>query len=172
MSLLLILYLNNGLIGSKIVLPRTLKVLSFKEAISPFLARLRLTKKHLVALAVSRRPLALTYLQQLDFEHQSGTGWNIAAGPLLAVCVLRQQNQFRDLADRHGRDAYVPALDDLALADLEGEGGLGVLALVEHFIRREQPALVEHVHLVTVLGCRGGVVTSEVDPFDDTFVFG
>src|SRR5580698_3412340 len=59
--------------------------------------------------------------EQLDVEHQRGVGRNDAAGAAGAVAELGRNDQRALAADFHGRDAFVPAGDDLVQADLELE---------------------------------------------------
>src|SRR5262249_29530841 len=48
-----------------------------------------------------------------------------------AVAQVRRNNEGALAADMHGSDAFIPALDDLALADREGEGLVPVERAVE-----------------------------------------
>lgn len=64
-----------------------------------------------------------------------------------AIGVVRGAVDAGDLADGHGHDALVPALDDLPEADLEGEGLLaGVLGAPElqvHVAVLSEPGAVD-----------------------------
>jgi hypothetical protein len=60
-------------------------------------------------------------IEQLDIEHQRRAGRN-RADPAVAVAVVRRINDQRALAaDLHAGHAFIPAADDLAGAEREGE---------------------------------------------------
>src|ERR1700675_3075844 len=58
---------------------------------------------------------------ELDVEDQRGVWRNDAAGAAGAIAELGRNDQRALAADLHGRDAFVPAGDDLVHADLELE---------------------------------------------------
>jgi uncharacterized protein with von Willebrand factor type A (vWA) domain len=64
----------------------------------------------------------LLHVRQLDVEDELGVGRNDAARAPGAIAQLRRDNQATLAADAHPGDALVPALDDLAGAQAEGEG--------------------------------------------------
>src|SRR6202161_1402201 len=59
--------------------------------------------------------------EEFDAEDQGGVRRNDAAGAAAAVAELGRNDQRALAADLHGRDAFVPAGDDLMQADLELE---------------------------------------------------
>src|SRR6516225_7714920 len=59
--------------------------------------------------------------QQLDFEVQFGIGRNEIAGAALAIAEFGRNDEGAFAADAHASHAFVPALDHLADAELEGE---------------------------------------------------
>src|ERR1700761_7604716 len=59
--------------------------------------------------------------EQLDVEQKRRVRRNDAAGAARAVAERRRDDQGALAADLHGGDAFVPAADDLAHADLEFE---------------------------------------------------
>src|SRR5271155_3617812 len=63
----------------------------------------------------------LLHAEQIDFEYQRGARRDVGAGAARAVAQVRRNDQRALAADMHGGDAFVPALDDLALADREGK---------------------------------------------------
>src|SRR6202035_528010 len=68
------------------------------------------------------RLIALLFdVEELDVEDQRGVRRNDAAGAAGAVAELGRNDQRALAADLHGRDAFVPAANDLADADLERE---------------------------------------------------
>lgn len=64
--------------------------------------------------------MTLFDLQQLDIEDQLGVGWD-AGNALLAVREMRRDRDAALATDGHAGDTDIPALDDLALAQLESE---------------------------------------------------
>src|SRR5689334_15201171 len=58
----------------------------------------------------------------LDIEDQSGIRRDLGTRTRLAVAHFGGDDQVALFADFHARDAFVPALDDLALAEGELEG--------------------------------------------------
>ena len=57
------------------------------------------------------------HAEQFDFEDQRGIRRNDAAGAAGAIAECRRNNQRALAADFHGGDAFVPAGNDLMLAD-------------------------------------------------------
>src|SRR5712671_6009833 len=87
--------------------------------------------------------------EQIDVEHQRGARRDVAAGAARAIAQVRRNDQRALAADMHGGEAFVPALDDLALAEREGKR----LAPVERAVELlallaidEQPAGVIYRH--------------------------
>src|SRR5580704_1136024 len=68
-----------------------------------------------------RHTAALFDVEELDVEDQRGIRRDDAAGAAGAVAELGGNDQRALAADLHGRDAFVPAANDLADADLERE---------------------------------------------------
>ena len=50
---------------------------------------------------------------------------DVAAGAARAIAQIRRNHQRALAADMHGGEAFVPALDDLALADVKETAGHG-----------------------------------------------
>src|SRR5208282_4860555 len=63
----------------------------------------------------------LLHADQIDVENQRGAGRDVAAGAACAIAQVRRNDQRAFAADMHGGEAFVPALDDLALAEREGK---------------------------------------------------
>src|SRR6202035_5407839 len=79
-------------------------------------------KRLLAGLREKARNIAALYdVEQLDVEDQRGVWRNDAAGAAGAIAELGRNDQRALAADLHGRDAFVPAGDDLVQADLELE---------------------------------------------------
>merc|ERR1712078_474472 len=76
-------------------------------------------------------PPGLIAGEELHVEDEGGVGGDDGGVPASAVGVVRGAGQLGTLADGHLRDALVPALDDLAHADLEGELVAAVAGAVE-----------------------------------------
>lgn len=57
----------------------------------------------------------------LDVEDQVGVGWDVRGSTLLAVCKRGGDRQATLTTSGHAGNTNVPALDDLADAELEGE---------------------------------------------------
>src|SRR6476469_4571933 len=78
----------------------------------------------------------LLHRQQFDIEHQRGVRGDDAASATRPVTERRRNDQRALAADVHRTDAFVPARNHLALADLELErlvavdGGIEFLALL------------------------------------------
>src|SRR5271168_801788 len=68
-----------------------------------------------------QRRAPLLHAEQIYVEHQRGARRNDAAGAARAIAQVRRNDQRALAADMHGGDAFVPALDDLALAEREGK---------------------------------------------------
>src|SRR5690242_10927514 len=64
-----------------------------------------------------QRSLASLHGKQLDIEDQRGIRWNDAAGAARAIAEFGRDNQRALTADFHCGDAFVPAGNDLMLAD-------------------------------------------------------
>ena len=70
-------------------------------------------------------------LDELRLEDQSRVGGDDATDGPVSVGQIGSDGQLALLADLHAEEALVPALDDLAGADLETKGLLAVVARVE-----------------------------------------
>ena len=70
---------------------------------------------------ISRRERCAPLLgaEQIDVEDQRGVRWDDTTRTSRAVTQVRRNDQCALAAHMHGGDAFVPALDDLALADRE-----------------------------------------------------
>src|SRR6202035_1256061 len=79
----------------------------------------------------ARNIAALFDVEELDVEDQRGVRRNDAAGAAAAVAELGRNDQRALAADLHGRDAFVPAANDLADADLERERLIAIDRRVE-----------------------------------------
>ena len=150
MFLFLVLNLDDQVTCLKIVPPSLLEVLCLKQLIPALLSLLCLLEQLRVGLAVSGSLFALVNLYQLDFEYQTGIRWDTLSSAGLAIRVLRTENQLSPLAYCHRGYADVPPFDDLSLAYLELEGGVGIDALVKDRIIRGQTTLIKHVHFLTL----------------------
>src|ERR1700678_561253 len=87
--------------------------------------------------------------EQIDLEDQRGARRDDAAGAARAIAQVRRNDQRALTADMHGGDAFVPALDDLALADRERKRLVPVERAVEFlalFAVDEQPASIVDRH--------------------------
>ena len=95
-------------------------------------------------------------VEELNVEHQGGVGGDDGGVPASAVGVVRGAGQLGTLADGHLRDALVPALDDLAHADLEGELVAAVAGAVElvpvgkgaGVVHEDGLSLVQRIYLI------------------------
>jgi hypothetical protein len=94
---------------------------------------------------------SLLHAEQIDIEDQHGARRNDATGAARAIAQVRRNDQRALAADMHSGEAFIPALDDLALAEREGKR----LAPVERAVELlallavdEQPARV--IDTVTV----------------------
>src|SRR5260370_28199548 len=67
--------------------------------------------------SASRTALPLLHSEQFDIEDQRGVGRNDAAGAAGAIAECGRNNQRPLAADFHVGDAFVPAGNDLMLAD-------------------------------------------------------
>lgn len=74
---------------------------------------------------------ALLDAQQLNLEDEGGVGGDGAARAALAVAELGGDDEAALPADLHPSHALVPALDDLARAELEIEGLAAIQGGVE-----------------------------------------
>jgi hypothetical protein len=63
----------------------------------------------------------LLHAEQIDVEYQRGARRDDATGAARAIAQVRRNDQRALAADMRGGDAFVPALDDLALAEREGK---------------------------------------------------
>src|SRR3990172_3125890 len=97
--------------------------------------------------------------QQLHLEDQSGAGRNDAGRPAVAIAQMRGDDEPALAAYLHGGHALVPALDDAAPAQREGEGLAAVHRAVELGAILE-PAGVVHGDRVT----GGGLCARALDP--------
>src|SRR6202158_1960621 len=112
---------------------------------------------------VGRAPLLHT--EQIDVEHQRGARRDVAAGAARAIAQVRRNDQRALAADMHGGEAFVPALDDLALAEREGKRRAPVERAVEFLALLavdEQPAGVIDRHGLAGLR-RGSGARLDVD---------
>jgi hypothetical protein len=97
--------------------------------------------------------------EQIDLEDQRGARRDDAAGAARAIAQVRRNDQRALTADMHGGEAFVPARDDLALAQREGkrlppvERAIELLALLAV---DEQPARVIDRHGLAGLRHRSG----------------
>src|SRR5215469_3354990 len=113
-------------------------------------------------------PYALFYGEQLDVEQQRRVRRDDAAGAAGAVAERRRDDQRALAADLHGGDAFVPAANDLAHADLELERlaaidrGVEFLALLAVLV---EPAGVMHHAGLAGFGRSAGAGL-EVDVFE------
>src|SRR6266568_8312785 len=83
--------------------------------------------------------------EQLDLEHQRRVGRDSAREAARAVAELGRDGELALAAHLHALHALVPALDDLAGAELELEGIAAILAGVE-LLAVGEPARVVHGH--------------------------
>src|SRR6202012_2125668 len=96
------------------------------------------------------------HVEQFDVEHQCGVRRNDAAGAARAITELGRNDQSALTAHLHRGDAFVPALNHLALPDRNLErivavdGGVELLALLAILVK---PAGVMHDANLTRLGC-------------------
>src|SRR5580658_4085602 len=91
----------------------------------------------------------LLHAEKIDVEDQRGSRRDDAAGAARAIAQVRRNDQRALAADMHGGDAFVPALDDLALADRERKRLVPVERAVEFlalFAVDEQPASIVDRH--------------------------
>ena len=65
----------------------------------------------------ARVSLGSLHAKQFDVEDQRGIRWNDAAGTACAIAEFWRNNQRALTTDFHGGDAFVPAGNDLMLAD-------------------------------------------------------
>src|SRR5258708_31669043 len=96
---------------------------------------------------VGRAPLL--HAEQIDVEHQRGARRDVAAGAARAIAEVRRNDQRALAADMHGGEAFVPALDDLALAERERKRLAPVERAVEFLALLavdEQPAGIIYRH--------------------------
>src|SRR6202521_2250729 len=96
----------------------------------------RVSVKHSVNSAWGYSPSGrapLRHAEQIDVEHQRGARRDVAAGAARAIAQVRRNDQRALAADMHGGEAFVPALDDLALAEREGKRIAPVERAVELF---------------------------------------
>src|SRR6266446_6324168 len=108
-----------------------------------------------------RHPLDGLHSEQLDFEDERGARRNDVAGAAIAVAQVRGDDELALAAHLHGGHALVPALDDAALADGEGERLSAVHRAVE-LLAALEPARVMHAHRFARLG-PGARALDEVD---------
>src|SRR5262249_52929037 len=78
-----------------------------------------------------RLAMGLLHLQQFDVEDKRGIGRGGLSGAAGAVAEVAGDDELADAAFLHARDAEVPALDDLAGAELEIKGPAVIEARVE-----------------------------------------
>src|SRR5574341_227802 len=93
--------------------------------------------------AKQRLACLLSHPEELHFEYQRRVRRNDAARASGSVAHLRRNGELALAADFHPLHALVPALDDLALAEVEDERITAVLAGVE-FRAIGEPAGVMH----------------------------
>src|SRR5947209_3433500 len=74
---------------------------------------------------------SLLDFQELYLEGQLGIGWDGAGKPALAIAEFRRNHQFALAPGFHADDAFIPALDDLAAAQLEAERLAAIQAAIE-----------------------------------------
>src|SRR6185436_6618974 len=96
--------------------------------------------------------VTLLHVEELHLEHQRRVRRDDAAGAARAVAERGRDGELALAADLHAGDAFVPAPDDVALAEREDERLAAVLARIE-FRSVRQPAGVMHAHLLA--GGRG-----------------
>lgn len=115
------------------------------------------------------RLFALVDLDNLDVEDEGGATGNVRGSATGAVGVVSGDGDAALGANGHAGDTDVPALDDLAAAELEGER-LALLVAVEHLVVLLELADVAHADTVAVLGGRAGAGLLVVDghALDDT----
>src|SRR5690242_12581214 len=83
-------------------------------------------------LVVAKREATLLHPEQFDVEHQRGIRGNEPAAYAARTIAERGRNDQRALAaDLHRGNAFVPALDDLALSDRKFERLVAVDRRVE-----------------------------------------
>ena len=76
----------------------------------------------MIQVARERRLFALVDRDDLDVEDEGGTARNVWGSATGTVGVVSGDGDPALSANGHAGDTDVPALDDLALAELEGEG--------------------------------------------------
>lgn len=93
----------------------------------------------------------LSRLQQLHIKDEGGIGRDGGRSPRLAVRQMRGDDQVALPADLHAVNTDIPATNDLAATEGEGEG---LVALIKHSpIRFELPDVV-HLDAVAPLRSR------------------
>src|SRR4051812_35735296 len=75
-------------------------------------------------------PVTSLDVEQLHFEDEGRVRRDHAAGAARAVAEARRDGELALAADLHAGDAFVPALDHVALAERKDEGLAAVLARV------------------------------------------
>src|SRR5882724_10371363 len=99
---------------------------------------------------------SLLELEQLDLEHQRRVGRDHAAGAARAVTELGRDQQRALRPDLHAGNAFVPALDDLPVAEREGEGAAAIERAVElGALGAVDPEPSGVVHHASLAGGRG-----------------
>src|SRR5205085_2969315 len=83
--------------------------------------RRRPARRHTAPLAPVLRKWGLADVDEVDDEDQRLAGLDGAAGAAVAVAQVRRDDQLAPAADLHPEQAVVPALDDLADTDAEGQ---------------------------------------------------
>mmetsp|Transcript_23593 Transcript_23593/g.56293 ORF Transcript_23593/g.56293 Transcript_23593/m.56293 type:complete len:559 (+) Transcript_23593:100-1776(+) len=101
--------------------------------------------------AAVRGDLLLVPPQQLHLELEGGVARDLVAAALGAVAIVGADRQHRLLSLLHRRHPCVPALDDLALAELERERRLSVPRGVELAAVALQRAHIVHAHVIIFL---------------------
>ena len=121
---------------------------------------------HVFFLFKRRRVPALLEIDDLDLESKSGATWNDITGSFITVGIFRRTGDDSLLALMHLDDTFFPTLNDLTLINLEFEGVLTILVLIENGSILES-TLVEHLdlgvlwHFWTIRGGQGLHIESE-----------
>src|ERR1700686_5595464 len=100
--------------------------------------------------------------EQLHLEDQRGVGRDDPTCALGAVAQLGRNGELALAAHLHGRDAFAPAGDDLALAAGKLEG-VAVVARGVELLPVGEPARVMHAHELTLLGGGPGTFHQVLD---------
>jgi len=95
----------------------------------------------------------LVDLHELSLEDQGRVGGDNTANSTVAVGKVRGDGELALLANLHAQKALVPALDDLAIANGEGERVTAVVAGIE-LLAAGESALVVDVNGVTCVARR------------------